>query len=117
MPDLKEKLVELVGQVQDCGCDVTDVVEMNYVENITLVDHLIANGVTIQEWYSANDYPKEDGTYIVQTTTGTITTAKFYAFKSFPATRHLPACHRPASWQSNRNVVKWTYLPKPQKGE
>lgn len=49
MPDLKEKLVELVGQVQDCGCDVTDVVQMNYVENTTLVDHLIANGVTVQE--------------------------------------------------------------------
>lgn len=42
----REKLLELIGQVQDCGCDVTDVVEMNYVENITLADHLIANGVT-----------------------------------------------------------------------
>lgn len=45
MPNTREKLIELVGQVQDCGCDVTDVVEMNYVENITLVDHLIANDV------------------------------------------------------------------------
>ena len=43
---VREKLIELVGQVQDCGCDVTDVIEMNYVENITLIDHLIANGVT-----------------------------------------------------------------------
>ena len=53
--DMKEKLVELVGQVQDCGCDVTDVVQMNYVENTTLVDHLIANGVTVQEWISVKD--------------------------------------------------------------
>ena len=44
---MREKLIELVGQVQDCGCDVTDVVEMNYVENNVLIDHLIANGVTI----------------------------------------------------------------------
>ena len=44
---MREKLIVLVGQVQDCGCDVTEVVEMNYVENITLVDHLIANGVEI----------------------------------------------------------------------
>lgn len=107
MPDLKEKLVELFSRFLPFGVGTIYII----------VDYLIANGVTIQEWYSANDYPKEDGTYIVQTTTGTITTAKFYAFKSFPATRHLPACHRPASWQSNRNVVKWTYLPKPQKGE
>ena len=45
---MREKLFELIAQVQDCGCDVTDVVEMNYVENDILVDYLIANGVTIQ---------------------------------------------------------------------
>lgn len=45
----REKLIELVGQVQDCGCDVTDVVEMNYVANNVLVDYLIANGVTVQK--------------------------------------------------------------------
>ena len=44
---MREKLIELIGQAQDCGCDVTDVVEMNYVENDVLADHLIANGVTI----------------------------------------------------------------------
>lgn len=47
MVDVKETLLRLVGEVQDCGCDVTDVVEMNYVENQVLIDHLIANGVTI----------------------------------------------------------------------
>ena len=57
--DVREKVVELVGQVQDCGCDVTDAVAMNYVENITLVDHLIANGVTVQEWDGC-EYCKED---------------------------------------------------------
>lgn len=46
---VKEKLLELVGRVQDCGCDVSDVVEMNYVENAVLVDYLIANGVTVKE--------------------------------------------------------------------
>ena len=47
--DNREELVYLIGQVQDCGCDVTDVVEMIYVENNVLVDHLIANRVTIRE--------------------------------------------------------------------
>ena len=54
---MREKLVVLVGQVQDCGCDVTDVVEMNYVENIVLIDHLIANGVEIPKhgrWITHN---------------------------------------------------------------
>ena len=47
MPNTREKLIELLGQVQDCGCDVTDVVQMNYVENDVLVDYLIANGVIV----------------------------------------------------------------------
>ena len=55
MPNTREKLIELIGQVQDCGCDVTDVVVMNYVENDVLADHLIANGVTVQEWISVKD--------------------------------------------------------------
>lgn len=56
---MREKLIELIGKAQDCGCDVTDVVEMNYVENITLADHLIANGVTVQK-QDGCDYCQED---------------------------------------------------------
>lgn len=44
---MREKLLELISQVQDCGADVTDVVKIIWVENQTLVDHLIANGVVI----------------------------------------------------------------------
>ena len=44
---MREGLLKLISQVQDCGADVTDVVEMIWVENQTLVDHLIANGVVI----------------------------------------------------------------------
>ena len=105
--DFREKLIELIGEA----------IELYPSEREELADGLIANGVTVQEWYSVNDYPKEDGTYLVQTNTGTITTERFYAFRSFPATKHLPAYHRSASWQSNRNVVKWTFLPHPPKGE
>jgi hypothetical protein len=44
---MREKLLELISQVQDCGADVTDVVEMIWVENQALADHLAANGVVI----------------------------------------------------------------------
>ena len=117
--DVREKLVELLLQEDD-------LCERGECENCfangscyyyRVADSLIAHGVTVQEWYSASNPPKEDGTYIVQTNTGTITTARFYAFKSLPATKYLPAVHRPASWQLNRNVVKWTFLPQPPKGE
>ncbi len=56
----RETLYELIAQVQDCGCDVTDVVEMIYVENDVLVDHLIANGVTIQKWIPVTERLPED---------------------------------------------------------
>ena len=55
----REKLSYLIAQVQDCGCDVTDVVEMIYVENDVLVDHLIANGVTIQRWIPVTELPMD----------------------------------------------------------
>ena len=112
--NVREKLVELLKEIvaiQECGFgDPRPTYE-------TVASYLISHGVTVQEWYSASNPPKEDGTYLVQTNTGTITTARFYAFKSFPATKYLPACHRSPSWQSNRNVVKWTFLPQPPKGE
>ena len=111
--DVREKLIELIAKAKYiCANDYSDHTEDEYI-----ADTLLDNGVTVQEWYYASNPPKEDGTYLVQTNTGTITTARFYAFKSFHATKYLPAVHRPASWQSNRNVVKWTFLPQPPKGE
>ena len=113
--DVREKLVELLRNSPHL-----DTIKGYKGDDCTFeqgADWLIANGVTVQEWYYASNPPKEDGTYLVQTNNGTITTARFYAFKSFPATKYLPAVHRHESWQSNRNVVKWTFLPKPPKGE
>lgn len=64
----REKLIELIGRVQDCGCDVTDVVKMNYIENTTLADHLISNGVTVQRWIPVSErLPEKEGTYITTT--------------------------------------------------
>ena len=115
--DVREKLVELLEKASyECDEGTRDLWDMRQVAD-GIADFLIANGVTVQEWHSTSNPPKEDGTYLVQTNTGTITTARFYAFKSFPATKYLPACHRSPSWQSNRNVVKWTFLPQPPKGE
>ena len=42
----RERLFQLIGEVQDGGYDVSDVVELNYTTNDQLIDHLIANGVT-----------------------------------------------------------------------
>lgn len=44
---MREKLIELIGQVQDEGRDYSDVVCVYPTSNKRLADHIIANGVTI----------------------------------------------------------------------
>ena len=49
MPDVREKLVELLNGKYDHYCDQCGVnKDSRYTEN--LADYLIANGVTIQRW-------------------------------------------------------------------
>lgn len=51
--DVKKKLVELIGKVQDEGVDYAECFgdgdRPAYVKNDVLADHLIASGVTVQE--------------------------------------------------------------------
>ena len=52
--DVKEKLVELLTEFY--GCD-----PMYYnVDALAIADHLISNGVTVQEWISVDDRLPED---------------------------------------------------------
>ena len=54
MMDVREKLVELLTEFY--GCD-----PMYYnVDALAIADHLIANGVTVQEWISVNDRLPEE---------------------------------------------------------
>ena len=47
MDNTREKLIELIGRVQDEGREYTEVVLSMPVPNELLADYLIANGVTI----------------------------------------------------------------------
>lgn len=70
------------------------------------------------EWVSVEDeLPARDGIYLVYTTRGSVTTAHFYAEKIF-----RDDYKRGASWQGNRNVTHWMFLPaspdrRPPEGE
>ena len=58
--DVREKLVELLTEFY--GCD-----PMYYnVDALAIADHLVSNGVTVQEWISVEDrLPENDGSYLV----------------------------------------------------
>ena len=63
-------------------------------------------------------FPEVDGNYIVHTTTGAVTTARFYVRRTFPPTHYRPTEYtRHRKWQSNRNVTHWMPFPVPPKDE
>ena len=65
MDNIREKLVELLNEADD-QCAKMACSNCGYVKNpvhcksFRFADHLIANGVTVQEWRPASDPPKED---------------------------------------------------------
>ena len=57
--DVREKLVELLTEFY--GCD-----PMYYdVDALAIAQHLIAHGVTVQEWISVDDRLPEDGDVVI----------------------------------------------------
>ena len=103
--DVREKLVELLTETPGIGWSPS--------AREIIVDHLIARGVTVQEWIPAGDSPKERGVYIV--------TVK-HLLDGKPVTRE--AKWNGADWLScykaeeiTPRVTHWMPLPQPPEGE
>ena len=100
--DVMEKLVELLADFY--GCD-----PMYYdVDALAIAQHLIANGVTVQEWFSVNSPPKERREYLCY-------------FKYEPESPDVicqNTYYGSGRWMSESGrVTHWAYLPQPPKGE
>ena len=70
--DVREKLVELLGRVQQMGVIYREnqmderYPTIEQIRNTEVAARLIANGVTVQEWISVKDrLPDSNGQYIV----------------------------------------------------
>ena len=62
--DVREKLVELLGNIYlpiMAGPDVIGEYRIPYKLKEEIADHLITNGVTVQEWISVKDKLPESG--------------------------------------------------------
>lgn len=94
MPDIKEKLVELMELNIDYG--LADI----------LADHLIANGVTIQKWISVEErLPERHKDVLVHYENGKIGLEMLMSWGAFTLERlHGKATH-------------WMPLPEPPKEE
>ena len=104
--DVREKLVELIIDAKR-----TDPETGSFTEY--LADHLIANGVTVQEWISVYDELPEVGGYVV-------CIAKrnpFSMFMPMVARIEKNGWVNPMTEQYISEVAHWMPLPNPPKGE
>ena len=99
--DVREKLVELLREVQYLG---------GLEEKIA--DHLIANGVTVQEWVSVDDrLPEEKVKCIVRYKHAYCDNNDYWAIGiSFYDGKEFQI-------GLSYKVTHWQYLPKPPEGE
>jgi hypothetical protein len=112
--DVREKLVELLGKVQDYGTKNTCEgwsVTVECKDNETIADHLISHDVTVQEWISVNDRLPQSFVSVL----GYMTDAG-----EFPPVRECytvgNAFFFPALGDVHP-VSHWCEMPQPPKGE
>lgn len=125
--DVREKIVELLGKVQQFGtvCTVSQMDDrysnVKQVSNTEVADHLIRNGVTVQEWISVDDrLPQYTDEYNV--TVGV--PSEFGYFEKVKTIRFERIKGKDPRWVIPKNeiynVIAWMELPKkyqPPKGE
>ena len=101
--DAREKLVEILKQAPFEG-KVLD--EWWWEEKIKrIADHLISNGVTVQEWVSANDrLPNEPMRCLVYTKRG-----KYWGYEI--------TYYNQGFYTQYAEAIYWMPLPHPPKGE
>ena len=109
--DVREKLVELIEQSGACfECFPVGDYEQEQIEKIA--NHLIANGVTVQEWISVKDRLPEHGDVVL-------------CFMKFGEHRILQwdnvsswwlGYGQGDDWQKS-DVTHWSKMPQPPKGE
>ena len=93
--DVREKLIELIESARYWGSNTSE----------EIAENLISHGVTVQEWISVNEPPKEKGTYIVCTDNGGVLLGHWYG----------------TAWNAGggakKHLAYWMEKPQPPKGE
>ena len=111
--DVREKLVELLDVIIQPGQKTLG----------DIADHLIANGVTVQEWISVKDrLPEKNGCYIVTACDEGCSCDEGIWYDTVV----IEAEHYKGEWSWNENgteyditcfVTHWQPMPQPPKGE
>ena len=114
--DVREKLVDLLDDMQRSGTGYFG----NAIENKEIADHLIANGVTVQEWISVDDR-MPDSCGFPCLLCGENSFGQIRVFEGFTGYMERGKLE----WHSNQKdididvwmITHWMPLPEPPKGE
>ena len=104
MMDIREKLVGLLITLLECEIDG----DCSYLAT-GWADHLIANGVTVQEWISVNDKLPEDGESVLTYKNGNVDVQVYE--------KNRNGWIQGNWFWSMATVTHWMPLPEPYKGE
>ena len=107
--DVREKLVELLTEFY--GVDPM----YHGVDANALADHLIANGVTVQEWISASEPPQRGGEYLCRCIMNDMDDVPFYMVLRYYIVDENP--HFQHEQKGGMKVTHWRDVGKLEKPE
>ena len=123
--DVREKLVELLSEkcMETCKqrkgyvCSVEECKRSKEKCCGFYADHLISNGVTVQEWISVDDRLPEEGEYVLCVLKGFNYGGKIQVCKFVPADKLKDKPYFEHFRNGFPSVTHWMPMPQPPKGE
>ena len=106
--DIREKLVELLDNAIINSDD-----NYGFPNTEQVADHLIANGVTVQEWVSVDDRLPEEGEYVLCVLKGFNYGGKIQVCKFVPADKFKDKPYFEHFRNGFPSVTHWMPLPEP----
>ena len=121
MPNTREKLIELLQGAKD------KYINLLSFEKELIADHLIANGVTVQQWIPVTErLPEKDGDYLTSCSYDTWSQISILYFNKdgddiwgggFSGEKNVFYYDYDGVYVSQDNVTHWMPLPEPPKGD
>lgn len=110
--DVREKLEELLD---NAIIDSDD--NYGFPNTTQVADHLIAHGVTVQEWIPVTERLPEEGEYVLCVLKGFNYGGKIQVCKFVPADKFKDKPYFEHFRNGFPSVTHWMPLPEPPKGE
>ena len=114
---LSEKCMETCKQRKGYVCSVEECKRSKEKCCGFYADHLIANGVTVQEWISVTERLPEEGDYVLCVLKGFNYGGKIQVCKFVPADKFKDKPYFEHFRNGFPSVTHWMPLPQPPKGE